>query len=83
MKGEYISEQDRSDILFGIENDVDFVAASFVSTKQDVVDLRKLLDENGGQQINIIAKIENRAGVDNINVRKLLLIDNVPSAHAE
>ena len=66
MKGEYISEQDRSDILFGIENDVDFVAASFVSTKQDVVDLRKLLDENGGQQINIIAKIENRAGVDNI-----------------
>ena len=67
MKGEYISEQDRSDILFGIENDVDFVAASFVSTKQDVADLRKLLDENGGQQINIIAKIENRAGVDNID----------------
>ena len=67
MKGEYISEQDRSDILFGIENDVDFVAASFVSTKQDVADLRKLLDENGGKQINIIAKIENRAGVDNID----------------
>ncbi len=66
MKGEYISEQDRSDILFGIENDVDFVAASFVSTKQDVADLRKLLDENGGEKINIIAKIENRAGVDNI-----------------
>jgi pyruvate kinase len=46
---------------------VDFVAASFVSTKQDVADLRKLLDENGGKQINIIAKIENRAGVDNID----------------
>ena len=67
MKGDYISEQDKSDILFGIENDVDFVAASFVSTKQDVEALRKLLDENGGQQINIIAKIENRAGVDNID----------------
>ena len=67
MKGEYISAQDKADILFGIENDVDFVAASFVSTKQDVADLRKLLDENGGQQINIIAKIENRAGVDNID----------------
>ncbi|MCR4814427.1 MAG: pyruvate kinase [Lachnospiraceae bacterium] len=66
MKGDYISEQDRADILFGIENDVDFVAASFVSTKQDVEALRKLLDENGGENINIIAKIENRAGVDNI-----------------
>ena len=67
MKGEYISEQDRSDILFGIENDVDFVAASFVSNKKDVEDLRKLLDENGGERINLIAKIENRAGVDNID----------------
>lgn len=66
MKGDYISEQDRADILFGIKNDVDFVAASFVSTKQDVEALRKLLDENGGENINIIAKIENRAGVDNI-----------------
>jgi len=66
MKGDYISEQDRADILFGIENDVDFVAASFVSTKQDVEALRRLLDENGGENINIIAKIENRAGVDNI-----------------
>ena len=67
MKGEYISEQDRSDILFGIENDVDFVAASFVSNKKDVENLRKLLDENGGERINLIAKIENRAGVDNID----------------
>ena len=67
MKADYISAQDKEDILFGIENDVDFVAASFVSTKQDVADLRKLLDENGGEKINIIAKIENRAGVDNID----------------
>lgn len=66
MPGPYLSEQDRADILFGIENDVDFVAASFISSKEDVIELRKFLDENGGRQIEIIAKIENRAGVDNI-----------------
>ncbi len=66
MSGPYLSEQDKRDLLFGIENDVDFVAASFVSRKQDVLDLRKFLDDNGGQDIDIIAKIENRSGVDNI-----------------
>ena len=66
MSGPYLSEQDKADILFGIENDVDYVAASFVSTKEDVQSLRKFLNENGGQQIDIIAKIENRSGVDNI-----------------
>ena len=66
MSGPYLSEQDKADILFGIQNDVDYVAASFVSTKEDVQSLRKFLNENGGQQIDIIAKIENRSGVDNI-----------------
>ena len=66
LKHDYISAQDRADILFGIEQGVDFVAASFVSRKADVEALRTLLDENGGAEINIIAKIENRAGVDNI-----------------
>ena len=66
MSGPYLSEQDKSDILFGIENDVDYVAASFVSTKADVVSLREFLNENGGNNIEIIAKIENQAGVDNI-----------------
>lgn len=66
MSGEYLSEKDKEDLLFGIRNEVDFVAASFVSTKQNVVDLRTFLDENGGSEIDIIAKIENRAGVDNI-----------------
>ena len=65
MSGPYLSEQDKADILFGIEQGVDFVAASFVSTKQDVLDIRNLLDANGGEDIDIIAKIENRAGVDN------------------
>ena len=67
MKGPYLSEQDKSDLLFGIENDVDFVAASFVSNKSDVQSLREFLDENGGENIDLIAKIENRAGVDNID----------------
>ena len=66
MSGPYLSEQDKADLLFGIENDVDYVAASFVSTRQDVEDLRRFLNENGGENIDIIAKIENRSGVDNI-----------------
>lgn len=66
MANDYLSEQDKADLLFGIENDVDFVAASFVSTKKDMMDLRKFLNTNGGKEIDVIAKIENRAGVDNI-----------------
>ena len=66
LKQVYLSEQDKQDILFGIANGVDYIAASFVSCKQDVVDIRKLLDANGGKDIDIIAKIENRAGIDNI-----------------
>ena len=66
MSGPYLSQQDKADILFGIENDVDYIAASFVSTKEDVLSIRKLLNENGGNEIDIIAKIENQAGVDNI-----------------
>ena len=66
MSGPYLSEQDKADLLFGIKNDVDFVAASFVSTKQDALDIRNFLNEHGGERIDIIAKIENRAGVDNV-----------------
>jgi len=62
----YLSEQDKADLLFGIKNDVDFIAASFVSTKKDLVELKTFLNENGGKDIDIIAKIENRAGVNNI-----------------
>lgn len=62
----YLSEQDKEDLLFGIKNDVDFIAASFVSSKQDVLDLKNFLKENGGEGIEVIAKIENRSGVDNI-----------------
>ncbi len=63
----FLSEQDKADLLFGIRNGVDFVAASFVSCRQDMVDLKTFLKENGGEHIDVIAKIENRAGVDNID----------------
>lgn len=63
---DFLSEQDKSDLLFGIENDVDFVAASFVSTREDVKSMREFLDANGGNDIDIIAKIENRSGVDHV-----------------
>ncbi|WP_294238089.1 pyruvate kinase [Pseudobutyrivibrio sp.] len=74
MSGPYLSEQDKKDILFGIENDIDFIAASFVSTKQDMVELRTFLDENGGEDVEVIAKIENQPGVD--NVEEILEIAN-------
>ena len=63
----YLSEQDKADLLFGIENQVDFIAASFVSAKKDILSVREFLNANGGEDIDIIAKIENRAGVDNID----------------
>ena len=66
LKQVYLSEQDKKDIIFGIENDVDFIACSFVSCAQDLIDVKKFMGENGGREINIIAKIENRSGVDNI-----------------
>lgn len=59
----FISEKDRSDILFGIEQGVDFIAASFVRTAKDVLELRRLLQTNGGRDIQIISKIENRQAV--------------------
>ena len=67
MTQEYLSEADKADILFGIQNDIDFVAASFISCEADLRAGRDFLDENGGRNIDIIAKIENRAGVDNID----------------
>ncbi len=66
MSGPYLSERDKADLLFGIENGVDFIAASFVSKREDLEELQAFLDENGGDKIDIIAKIENRSGVDNV-----------------
>ena len=63
---DFLSEQDKSDLLFGIEQDVDFIALSFVSKAQDVIDAKEFLATHGGEKIDVIAKIENRAGVNNL-----------------
>lgn len=63
----YMSEKDKADIIFGIENDFDYIAASFVRTCYDVLEIRKILEENGGSDIQIISKIENNQGVENID----------------
>ena len=68
LKQIYLSEVDKSDILFGIEQDVDFIACSFVSCKQDIDDVRAFLDAHtSDDNISLIAKIENQHGVDNID----------------
>lgn len=64
---EFLSERDRSDLLFGIENQVDFVAASFVRTGEDVRQIRDFLADNGGEAIQIISKIENPEGIENFD----------------
>lgn len=66
LNQKYLSEQDKEDILFGIKHGVDFIAASFVSRRQDLIDLKSFLLEHGGADIDVIAKIENRTGIDNI-----------------
>lgn len=66
LKQVYLSEQDKADILFGLKHDIDFLACSFVSCRQDLIDVKNFLKENGAPEIDIIAKIENRSGVDNI-----------------
>jgi pyruvate kinase len=67
LKGDYLSAQDKEDLLFGIKNEVDFVAASFVSTGDDMRELKDFLVANGGGDIDIIAKIENQSGVDHVD----------------
>ena len=62
----YMSAQDREDILFGIREGFDFIAASFCRSAQDVMEIRRLLDENQSD-IRIIAKLENQEGVNNVD----------------
>lgn len=66
LKQQYLSDQDKDDLAFGVKNGVDFIAASFVSRRQDLIDLKNYLNSIGGDNIDIIAKIENRTGIDNI-----------------
>ena len=62
----FLSEQDKEDLRFGIAHDVDYIACSFVSTRQDLLDVHAFLKANNGEGIGVIAKIENQSGVDNI-----------------
>lgn len=66
MHQEYLSEQDKKDIAFGVQNDVDYIACSFVSKKQDLIDVHNYLKELNADDIELIAKIENQSGFDNI-----------------
>lgn len=66
MQQEYLSEQDKKDIAFGVQNDVDYIACSFVSKKQDLIDVHNYLKELNADDIELIAKIENQSGFDNI-----------------
>ncbi len=67
MKLPALTSQDIEDIKFGIENDFDIIAASFVRKAADVVEIRKILEKNGGSDILIISKIENREGITNFD----------------
>ena len=63
----YLSQKDREDIAFGVRNGVDFVAASFARTAEDILEVRRLFSQEGRSNVNIIAKIENMQGVQNID----------------
>ena len=63
----YLSDRDKEDLLFGIKQDVDYIAASFVRSKNDITELRKFIHYNGGHDIRIISKIENMEGVNNFS----------------
>ena len=64
---DFISEKDKSDIIWGCKNNVDFIAASFVRRASDVLEIRQILKEHNNEKIQIISKIENKEGVDNID----------------
>ena len=66
LKLDFLSEQDKSDILFGIEQGIDFIALSFVSEEKNITEVRNFLKANHGEGIDIIAKIENTSGVKNL-----------------
>lgn len=78
----FMSAQDKADILFGIANDVDYIAASFARTENDMRELKSFLDANGGGAIKIFAKIENSEGVKNLDVI-MRLVDGIMIARGD
>ena len=77
-----LTEKDESDLIFGISQGIDFVAASFIRKPQDVIAIRKVLDNNGGGDVQIISKIENQEGVDKID-RILAVSDGIMVARGD
>ena len=77
-----LTERDKADIKFGIENDIDFVAASFVRRAEDIKVLRKYMDSLNGTRVKIIAKIENQEGIDNFD-EILSLVDGIMVARGD
>ena len=65
LKLEAMTQKDKSDLKFGVENDCEFIAASFIRKAQDVIDMRNYLDSIGGNRVKIVSKIENQEGLDN------------------
>lgn len=61
-----LTEKDRSDIRFGLDNGIDYIAASFVRKPEDILEIREILEETGNEDVQIIPKIENQEGVDNL-----------------
>ncbi len=79
---DFISEKDRADIEFGCDSDVDYIAASFVRTKKDILQMREILNRKGKPNIQIIAKIENMQGVKNID-EILSVVDGIMVARGD
>lgn len=77
-----LAEKDINDLKFGCEQGIDYVAASFIRKADDVRAVRKVLDENGGQRIGIISKIENQEGLDNFE-EILALSDGIMVARGD
>lgn len=67
LKMKYISEKDRNDIIFGLKNGINFIAASFARTRKDMLDIKEIMQETGVSDVGIIAKIENMEGVENVD----------------
>lgn len=67
LKLPLLNDKDKADILFGVKNDIDFIAASFVRTKEDVLEIRKVLEDAGNYDIKIISKIESEQGLQNLD----------------
>ena len=78
----FLSDKDRADIIFGAQNGVDFIAASFVQEAKNIVEIRNLLKEHNAEQVQIIAKIENQAGIDNID-EILEVVDGIMFARGD